>query len=118
MKDQIVYQNKKLHGSVENYGFGAAIGTDDTDHFNFICSRCLIVMPVTLIKYYDTQKQLYILSVCEKCGLAARRKIDIEQRDPIALEAIVDKSIVVLHRGLRARIKMDPNTEEKFEVTA
>ncbi len=117
MKDKIVYQNKKLNGSVGDYGLGAAIGTDDTDHFNFICSRCLVVMPISLIKYYNASKQLYIHSVCEKCGLAAQRKINIEQTDPIALEAIVNKNVVLLHRGLRKRFKIDPESKEEFEVT-
>jgi len=116
MKDNIVYQNKKLNGSVGDYGFGAVIGTDDTDHFNFICSHCLVVMPISMIKYYDDSKQLYIHSVCEKCGLAAQRKINIEQRDPIALQAIVNHSVVTLHRGLRTIFKTDPKTEEKFEI--
>ncbi len=118
MKEKIIYQNKKLREYGNPSGAatqGMAIGTDSTDHFNLICAECLRVMPVASITYYEETKQLYLFGVCTNCGMKSQRKIYLEQTEPKYLEAIVDKSVVILHNKERVRLS-NPQSKEEFRV--
>jgi len=113
---KIIYQNKKLDENQPYISQGSGIGIDDTDHFHLICPDCLLVMPVSLIKYFAKSKVLHIFAVCEKCGFSTQRKIYLERTDPIAISAIVNKEVVLMQRNIRIKYKIDPETREEFNV--
>ena len=116
MKGKTIYQNKKLIDNSINNFTSAGIGTDSTDHFHLICPDCILVMPISLIRYYAEKKQLYLSAVCESCGKTATRKISIEQTEPIAISAIIKNEVVILHRNIRKTLKIDTKTEDDFSV--
>lgn len=119
MIEQVVYQNKKLLEQLTPSGAsiqGTVVGVDTTDHFNIICMKDLIVMPICRVIYYKESKQLYLIAVCPKCGMVAQRKIYLDQTEPKHLWAIVDCGVVFLHNKERVRCYVNKVTEEKFRV--
>jgi|GEM_PF-5492657 len=60
---KIIYQNKKLDMNYQYVSDGSGVGIDDTDHFHLICPDCLLVMPVSLMKYFAKSKVLHLFAV-------------------------------------------------------